>query len=191
MESKAVVAGRRLARLEAHLRSSLPREDSSVVGTNATAGAAKREIDLSELRGMVGKELGVSSWHQVAQDRINAFAECTEDRQWIHVDVERAKKESPFKGPVAHGFLTLSLGPVLAGEANPKIKGAKMAVNYGLNKVRFISPVPAGSNVRLRTTLQEITDVPGGVQTVTLWTFEREGHDKPACVAESIGRFYF
>jgi acyl dehydratase len=144
---------------------------------------------LDELRTYVGKELGVSSWCEVTQDMINAFAEATGDHQWIHVDVERAKKESPYGGPVAHGFLTLSLAPMLGWDVY-KIDGVKMGVNYGVNKVRFPAPVPAGSRVRARVKLLELQDIEGGTQAVTQVTFEREGADKPVCVAETVSRWY-
>ena len=137
-----------------------------------------------------GTEFGPSSWVEVPQERIDAFAEATGDHQWIHVDVERAK-QGPFGGPIAHGFLTLSLAPGLLKDVWV-MQGAKMGVNYGLNKVRFPSPVPVGSKVRAGAALKEVTDVGGGgVQLVLEATFEVEGAEKPACVAELVFRYYF
>lgn len=153
---------------------------------------SKAEV-MADLQSKLGQELSVSDWVEVSQERINAFADATGDHQWIHVDVERAKRESPFKGPIAHGFLTLSLLPMLTGGGSdqPRYPGVKLGVNYGLNKVRFPAPVPAGSRVRARTKLVEVTEVPGGLQMVREVTVEREGGDKPVCVAESVGRLYF
>jgi len=143
---------------------------------------------LDELKGRVGEELGVSDWHEVTQERINAFAEATEDFQWIHVDPERAK-ETPFGGTIAHGLYTLSLGPKFSYDMF-SIEGIAFGLNYGYNKVRFPAPVPVGSKVRMRAALSEVTDIPGGVQFVVTQTFEREGGDKPVCVAESVARVY-
>jgi acyl dehydratase len=139
----------------------------------------------------VGRELGVSQWVVVDQDRINAFADTTGDDQWIHVDVERAGSESPYGTTIAHGFLTLSLIPALSKD-NYRIDNAKMGINYGLNKVRFLAPVPAGSRVRLRSDLVDAKKV--GDSTVDLTvrqTVELEGSDKPAAVAEVIARMVF
>jgi len=149
---------------------------------------------LAELQGQVGSEIHKSDWLTVDQARINLFADATGDHQWIHVDVERAKRESPFKAPIAHGFLTLSLLPLLtkAGGSNePRYPGVKLSVNYGLNKVRFPAPVKAGSRVRSRTVLKEVGEVPGGLQLVREVTIDLDGSDKPACVAEAVGRLYF
>ena len=149
---------------------------------------------LSELQGQLGQETHVSDWLPVEQPRINQFADATGDHQWIHVDVERARRESPFKGPIAHGYLTLSLIPLLtqpAGKDQPRYPGVKLAVNYGLNKVRFPAPVKAGSRVRSRTRLKEVSEVPGGLQMVREVTVEVDGGDKPACVAETVSRLYF
>jgi len=149
---------------------------------------------LNELKAQLGQETHVSDWLTVDQDRINRFADATGDHQWIHVDVERAKRESPFKGPIAHGFLTLSLLPMLTkavGEDAPRYPGVKLSVNYGLNKVRFPAPVKVDSRVRSRTRLKEVSEVPGGLQMVREVTIEVEGGDKPACVAETVGRLYF
>src|SRR3982750_2180130 len=129
---------------------------------------------MAELPGLVGQELGTSDWHEVTQDAVNLFAEATGDHQWIHVDVERAKAESPFGGPIAHGYLTLSLlVPLLAQVL--VVSDAAMGVNYGLNKLRFPSPVPVGSKVRMGAQVKEVTDITGGVQGVYELTFEVEG----------------
>jgi acyl dehydratase len=144
---------------------------------------------LDELRTYVGKEIGVSNWCEVSQEMINAFADATGDHQWIHVDVARARQESPYGGPIAHGFLTLSLTPKLMWEVY-KVDGVKMGVNYGVNKVRFPAPVPAGSRVRAHVKLLELQEIEGGAQAITQVTFEREGNDKPVCVAETVSRWY-
>jgi len=144
---------------------------------------------LAELPTLVGTELGTSDWHEVTQDAVNLFADATGDHQWIHIDVERAKKESPFGGPIAHGYLTLSLlVPLLAQVLT--VGDAVMGVNYGLNKVRFPSPVPVGSKVRASATLTGVTEIAGGLQYVLAVTVEREGGDKPVCVAEPVYRVY-
>ncbi len=153
-----------------------------------------KEAALTELQSQLGQEVHLSDWLQVAQDRINAFADATGDHQWIHVDVERAQRESPYKAPIAHGFLTLSLLPMLTKSVSgdgPRYPGVKLSVNYGLNKVRFPAPVKAGARVRSRTVLKEVSEVPGGLQMVREVTIEVEGGDKPACVAEAVGRLYF
>lgn len=144
---------------------------------------------LAELEGMVGQELAVSDWVEITQERVGMFAEATGDHQWIHLDVERSRKESPYGGTVAHGFLTLSLLPMLMQKAIA-MPNARMSVNYGLNKVRFPAPVPVGSRVRGRVTLLSVEDIPGGVQIVWQVTLECEGGDKPVCVAESVTRRY-
>jgi acyl dehydratase len=143
---------------------------------------------LDELKGRVGEELGVSDWYDVTQERVNAFAEATSDFQWIHVDEERAK-ETPFGGTIAHGLYTLSLGPQFSYSMF-SIEGIAFGLNYGYNKVRFPAPLPVGSKVRMRAALSDVTDIPGGVQFVVTQTFEREGGDKPVCVAESVSRVY-
>jgi acyl dehydratase len=143
---------------------------------------------IDELRAAAGEEIGVSAWHVVTQAEIDAFAEVTGDRQWIHVDRERAVS-SPFGGTIAHGLLTLSLGPRLLEELLT-VEGVAFGVNYGYGKVRFPAPVPAGSRVRMRATLLAVEEVAGGVQATIEQRFEREGSDKPVCVAESLGRFY-
>jgi len=144
---------------------------------------------LAELKDLIGQEVAQSEWVEISQERVNTFADATGDHQWIHIDVERAKRESPFGGPIAHGFLTLSLLPMLVANAI-KLTYVKMGVNYGLNKVRFPSPVPAGSRVRARLKLLEIEDIKDGAQFTWEVTIEREGQDKPVCVAESISRAY-
>ena len=144
---------------------------------------------LAELKELIGQEVAQSEWVEISQERVNTFADATGDHQWIHIDVERAKRESPFGGPIAHGFLTLSLLPMLVANAI-KLTYVKMGVNYGLNKVRFPSPVPVGSRVRARLKLLEIEDIKDGAQFTWEVTIEREGQDKPVCVAESISRCY-
>jgi len=144
---------------------------------------------LSQLKDLIGQEVSVSNWVEITQERVNQFAEATGDLQWIHTDVERSRKESPFGGTVAHGFLTLSLLPMLMADA-VSMPDVKMGVNYGLNKVRFPAPVPVGSRLRARMALQAVEDIPGGAQMTWVVTIEREGSDKPVCVAESISRRY-
>jgi acyl dehydratase len=140
---------------------------------------------LSELPPLVGQEVAVSDWITVTQQQVNLFAEATGDHQWIHVDVERAKA-GPFGAPIAHGFLTLSLLPRFF-ESAMEITGSKMGVNYGLNKVRFTSPVPVGSRLRARLKLLACVPVPdNGMQMTWEVKVEREGVDKPVCIAESI-----
>ena len=143
---------------------------------------------LDELKQAEGEELGVSDWHRITQADIDAFADVTGDHQWIHVDPERAK-DTPFGGTIAHGYFTLSLAPRF-NEQIMKMEGFAMAINYGLNKVRFPAPVPVDSQVRMRARLAELSDIPGGAQMVMELTFEREGGDKPVCVAESVVRVY-
>ena len=143
---------------------------------------------LDELKQAEGEELGVSDWHEVTQDDIDAFADATGDHQWIHVDPERAK-ETPFGGTIAHGYYTLSLAPKLTDEVL-SMKGFAFAINYGLNKVRFPAPVPVDSKVRMRAKLAELEDIPGGAQMIMELTFEREGAEKPVCVAQSVVRVY-
>ena len=144
---------------------------------------------LAEMRGLVGQELAVTDWVPVSQERVNLFADATDDHQWIHVDIERSKRESPFGGPIAHGFLTLSMLSSLFEKAI-RMADATMVVNYGLNKVRFPAPVPVGSRVRARLTLQKVEDIEGGAQLEWQVTIEREGGAKPVCVAELLIRRY-
>lgn len=143
----------------------------------------------AEIKTLVGEQLGYSDWMEITQERVNLFADATGDHQWIHVDPERAKKESPFGGPIAHGYLTLSLAPVLLPQA-VITTGFRMGVNYGCNKVRFMSPVPVGSRLRLGVKLVGVDDIAGGIQSTYELTFEIEGNPKPACVAECIYRSY-
>src|SRR3954471_5230841 len=144
---------------------------------------------IGELKRLVGTEVAVSDWFMLAQDRIREFAEATGDHQWIHVDEARAAKESPYGTTVAHGFLTLSLLPHLLGQSIAR-RGARMGVNYGLNRARFTGPVPAGSRVRARFTLAACEDIPRGVQTTWTVTVEREGEPKRVLVAEWLRRRY-
>ena len=151
---------------------------------------AKSAVKIRDLETRVGQEIAVSPWVEIAQDRIDLFAKATEDFQWIHVDREKAKG-SPFGTTIAHGFLTLSMLPKLV-ESTFEFSDRKMGVNYGLNKVRFTAPVPAGAKIRGRFTLARYEKIDGnGVQTTWSVTFEREGGDKPVCVAEAISRHYF
>lgn len=152
---------------------------------------------LEELEGLQGQEVAVSDWTEITQQQVNLFADATGDHQWIHVDPERAKRESPYGAPIAHGFLTLSLLPALMQKAI-HFEGVKMGINYGLNRVRFTGPVPVGSQVRIRIKLLKVeriapppnTPVTIGAQLTWEVTFEREGSDRPVCVAESITRRY-
>jgi acyl dehydratase len=148
---------------------------------------AKVVCRIAELRQLVGEEVAVTDWFTVSQERIDGFAGATEDRQWIHVDRERAAKESPYRTTVAHGFLTLSLLPHLMRQA-VEIQDMRLGINYGLNRVRFTGPVPAGSRVRARFRLAAVEDIDRGVQTVWNVTVEREGEAKPVLVAEWITR---
>ena len=140
------------------------------------------------LKSNVGQHLGYSEYLEITQERVQQFAEATGDFQWIHIDVERAKS-GPFGGPIAHGYLTLSLGPMLYPTV-VRIEGFSMGVNYGANKIRFPSPVPVGSRVRLGVKLLELEEIANGVQMTMEFTFECEGSSKPSCVAEIIFRSY-
>jgi acyl dehydratase len=143
---------------------------------------------IDELKSRIGDELGVSEWHEVTQDKVDAFADVTGDDQWIHIDPERAK-ETPFGGTIAHGYYTLSLAPRFSYDLF-KLDGVAFGLNYGLNKLRFPAPMPVGDRVRMRMELQSVDDIPGGAQITMKLTFEREGGDKPVCVAESLSRVY-
>ncbi|MEV6014007.1 MaoC family dehydratase [Streptomyces sp. NPDC002667] len=143
---------------------------------------------VEELRGAVGEQLGHTDWVEIEQKRIDLFAEATGDHQWIHVDPEKAAA-GPFGTTIAHGYLTLSLLP-LFGPQLISVEGVRMGVNYGTNKVRFPAPVPVGSRLRATGTITAVDDVPGGVQVSLAFTVEREGGDKPVCVAESVSRYY-
>jgi acyl dehydratase len=147
-------------------------------------------ISLETLRAQVGQEIGVSNWIGVSQEKVDRFAEASGDRQWIHVDVERCKRESPFGGTVAHGLFTLSLLPVMLADTYA-LANVRLTLNYGFNKVRFIAPVPVGCRLRGRATLQSVDDIQNGAQIVVLISVEREGAGKPVCVAESVTRSYF
>ena len=152
----------------------------------------KPPISLSAYQNMVGHEVGVSSWHLVDQGRINLYADVIDDHQFIHIDPERAKKETPFGSTVAHGFLTMSLMSIMSYEVMPVIEGTTMGVNYGFDRLRFISPVRAGSRVRGRFTLVETKlRKPTELQSRTNVTVEIEGEEKPALVADWIGLIYF
>ncbi|WNZ12779.1 MaoC family dehydratase [Streptomyces sp. 11x1] len=142
-----------------------------------------------ELTAAVGESLGYSDWLEVDQKRIDLFAEATGDHQWIHVDPEKAAA-GPFGTTIAHGYLTLSLLPLLVPQIL-KVDNVRMGVNYGTNKVRFPAPVPVGSRLRATATLQDVTEVGGGVQVTAAVVVEREGGEKPVCVAESVSRYYF
>ena len=142
---------------------------------------------LDELAGAVGEHLGYSDWQPITQDRVNLFADATDDHQWIHVD-EPMATAGPFGGTIAHGFLTLSLLSAF-GPKIYKVNGIKVGINYGLNKVRFPQPVRVGARVRAGAEVVEVTDIPGGKQAVTRWTVEIDGEAKPACVAEWVTRF--
>jgi acyl dehydratase len=143
---------------------------------------------LDELKSKVGEELGVSDWHDVTQEEIDEFARVTGDDQWIHIDPERAK-DTPFGGTIAHGYYTLSLGPKFS-YAMFELTGIAFGVNYGLGKVRFPAPMPVGGRVRMRAELVAVDDIQGGAQFTIKQTFERDGGDKPVCVAESLSRVY-
>ena len=145
---------------------------------------------VADLQAEIGKEVAISDWMTMEQSRVNQFAEATDDPQWIHIDVERAKRESPFGTTIAHGFLTLSLIPKLFESVVVLPKG-KMSINYGLNKVRFPSPVRVGTRLRGRFKLLEVEPLDGCMQSIWQMTLECEGQDKPACVADSVLRMYF
>jgi acyl dehydratase len=147
------------------------------------------DIDVRTLSARVGEEIAVSDWLEVTQARIDRFADATGDHQWIHVDAKRAAAETPFKSTIAHGFLTLSLISTLIRTAVQFAK-LRMAINYGSNRVRFVSPVPSGARIRGRFTIGAVEDVTGGVQVTWNGVVEREGGDKPALVAEWLVRYY-
>lgn len=146
---------------------------------------------VEQLKTLVGKEVGASNWREVSQDLINRFADATGDHQWIHVDVERSKRESPYGACIAHGFLTVSLLPDLMREAIEVTGNYKMRVNYGFNKLRFTGGVPAGSRIRAHFTLGSVKDVEGGAEIAWTVSVEVEGREKPALVAEWLGRTYY
>ncbi|MDA8141894.1 MAG: MaoC family dehydratase [Desulfobacteraceae bacterium] len=147
-------------------------------------------LPLEKFKQLVGQENGASDWILIDQERINRFADVTEDHQWIHVDIEKAKK-GPFGAPIAHGFLILSLVPVFSYSGKYAIEGAKMVVNYGLNRVRFINPVPVGSRLRSKMVISAIEEKkPGQILVTNTHTIEIEGKEKPACIAEALGMFF-
>ena len=145
---------------------------------------------LHSLKDFVGREIGTTDWFLVTQERIRLFAEATEDRQWIHIDPERARGESPYGATIAHGFLTLSLLSYLIKQAIQIPRDVRLSVNYGLNRVRFPAPVRAGSEIRARVTLQSLKDLPDGVEAVFGVSVECKDSAKPCCVAEWIVRYY-
>ncbi len=158
-------------------------------GSDKLAGMAPRIINgVDELKSLVGQHLGYSDYVEITQDQVNAFADATGDHQWIHVDVERATA-GPFGGPIAHGYLTLSLGPMLAPQIY-RVDGFTMGVNYGADKIRFPAPVPVGSKLRLGATLVDLTEIAGGIQMKMEFSFEVDGAPKPSCVAEVLFRLY-
>ena len=142
---------------------------------------------MSDFRDLIGKELGPTGWLEVTQARIDTFADATGDHQWIHVDPARAA-EGPFGTTIAHGYLTLSLCAPLLAELLADLTSSSLSINYGTNKVRFPAPVPSGSRIRARATVASVDEVPGGDQAVVVTTVEREGGDKPVCVAEMVVR---
>ena len=149
----------------------------------------KTSIALTALPTWLGLEVAVSDWVTITQERINLFADATGDHQWIHIDPERAAKESPFGATIAHGFLTLSLVPFLKGECI-EFTGVKMGVNYGTNRVRFMAPVTVNSKLRGRFKLMSVEQIKGGAQMVWECTLEMQGSEKPACIAELVSRAY-
>jgi acyl dehydratase len=154
---------------------------------NALGDQLMRRVNFSELESLVGTEVGVSPWHQITQTQINKFAEATGDHQWIHVDVDRATKE--LGAPIAHGYLTLSLLPMLAAQIM-RVENVQRGINFGCNKVRFTNMVPVNSRVRLKQKCLAVEPRAGGKQVTMESTIEIEGKDRPACVAESIGIIY-
>jgi acyl dehydratase len=145
---------------------------------------------LERLQDQVGQEIGVSNWWEITQDRIDAFAEATDDHQFIHVNPELAA-QTPFEGTIAHGFLTLSLTVPMSSEVTLDVGNPMMAINYGLDRVRFPAPVPVDSRIRVRVTLDEVSEVPGGIHIKQTITTEVEGQEKPAMIAERLSRFYY
>ena len=157
---------------------------------NKTIEHMKTFKNLAELKAAVGQEMGTTPWLTVTQEMINDFAKATLDFQWIHLDVEKAKKHSPFGGPIAHGFLTLSLAPKFMADLF-EVESVKMGVNYGANKIRFTDAVPSGASVRMTATLKGVEDFPNnGVKVEMVCVFEREGSDKPVCVAELLSLMF-
>ncbi len=151
--------------------------------------ATSTTTTIAELPSLTGTVLGTSEWLEVTQERVNTFADATGDHQWIHVDVERATAESPFGGPIAHGYLTLALLIPMWAQVLT-VTDQTMGVNYGLGKVRFPAPVPVGSRIRLTATLAAVEQITGGVQLTISAVIEREGAEKPVCIAEPVFRAY-
>ncbi len=147
-------------------------------------------MNAADLQDQIGAEIGVSDWMEITQDRVDAFAAATDDHQWIHIDKEKAAA-GPFGGTIAHGFLTLSLTVALTSQVELDVGTPRMAINYGLEKVRFPAPVPVGSRIRARVTLVSVSDVQGGIQTNRQVVIEVEGSAKPAMVAETVSRYYY
>jgi acyl dehydratase len=147
-------------------------------------------MDAASLQHLVDTEIGVSDWLVITQERVDAFAEATDDHQWIHVDPEKAAG-GPFGGTIAHGFLTLSLTVTLSSQVELDVGSPRMAINYGLEKVRFPAPVPVGSRIRARVGLVSVSDVEGGIQVNRQVVIEVEGGEKPAMVAETVSRYYY
>ncbi|HVO96989.1 MAG TPA: MaoC family dehydratase [Bryobacteraceae bacterium] len=148
-------------------------------------------MTFDHLRTLVGQEVGVSPWHEITQAQIDQFASITGDHQWIHVDPERARRESPYRATIAHGFLTVSMLSTLINESVQIEGGYRLRINYGFNRLRFTGAVPAGSRIRGRFTLQSVKEIEGGVELVWLSTVDVQGREKPALVAEWLGRTYF
>jgi acyl dehydratase len=149
-----------------------------------------QRMDAADFQDRIGSEIGVSDWIEITQERVDAFADATDDHQWIHVDREKAAA-GPFGGTIAHGFLTLSLTVTLSAQVELEVGSPRMALNYGLEKVRFPAPVPVGSRVRARIGLVSVTDVEGGIQVNRQVAIEVEGGEKPAMVAETVSRYYY
>lgn len=143
---------------------------------------------IDEVKAAVGRHLGYSEWLEITQDRVNQFADATGDHQWIHVDVERARREGPYGGPIAHGYLTMSLSNLFLPQI-VEVRDISMGINYGADKVRFPAAVPVGSRVRGGAELVAVDEIPGGIQAKITITIELDGGSKPACVIESISRF--
>jgi acyl dehydratase len=156
---------------------------------DSTLGRAGLVVPIGELAAKAGEHLGYSRWHEITQDQVNHFADTTGDHQWIHQDVDRARA-GPFGGTIAHGYLTLSLMPMLLWQIL-EVEGASAVINYGLNRVRFPTPVPVGAKLRLAAELAAVDEVNGGLQATVRGTIEVEEAEKPACVAEILLRYYF
>ena len=147
-------------------------------------------MNAADFESQIGTEIGVSEWMEITQDRVNAFADATDDHQWIHVDHDKAAA-GPFGGTIAHGFLTLSLTVTLSSQVELDVGSPRMAINYGLEKVRFPAPVPVGSRIRARVGLVSVADVEGGIQVNRRLVIEVEGSEKPAMVTETVSRYYY